>query len=71
MPNSLLSVTVIEARDLNVKDAEPLVQLEVEDQEIETKIKKGGQQPVWNEAFEFKIKKGESLRVEVINKRNN
>lgn len=73
MHGSILTVHVVEARDLKPMDMEgvsdPYVILEIEDQRIETNYKKSTLAPVWNESFTFDIMHGkEPLRISVMDK---
>lgn len=68
MLGSILTVHVVEARDLKPMDMEgtsdPYVILMIEDQKIETNYKKSTLAPVWNESFTFDIMHGrEPLRI--------
>jgi Ca2+-dependent lipid-binding protein len=59
MHGSILTVHVVEARDLKAMDmdgtSDPYAILSIEDQRIETNYKKGTLTPVWNESFTFDI----------------
>ena len=73
MHGSILTVHVVEARDLKPMDMEdtsdPYVILMIEDQRIETNYKKSTLAPVWNESFTFDIQNGrDSLKVTVMDK---
>ena len=73
MVGSILTVHVVEARDLKPMDvdgtSDPYVVLEIENQKIETNYKKSTLAPVWNESFTFEITHGrEPLRVTVFDK---
>lgn len=73
MVGSLLSVHIVEARDLTsmYKDgtSDPYVRITLEGQEIESNVKKGTLNPVWNESFTFEILHGrESMKVMVMDK---
>lgn len=62
MIGSILTVHVVEARDLKAMDidgtSDPFVTLEIENQKIETNYKRGTLSPVWNESFTFEITHG-------------
>lgn len=62
MHGSILTVHVVEARDLKPMDmdgtSDPYVILQIEDQRIETNYKKSTLNPVWNESFTFEIVHG-------------
>lgn len=73
MHGSILTVHVVEARDLKPMDmngySDPYVVLQIEDQRIETNYKKSTLSPVWNESFTFDILHGrDTLRVVVMDK---
>lgn len=73
MHGSILTVHVVEARDLKPMDmdgtSDPYVILQIEDQRIETNYKKSTLSPVWNESFTFDIIHGrDPLRVVVMDK---
>ena len=73
MVGSILTVNVVEARDLMPMDSEgisdPYVQLQIEGQRIESNYKKSTLNPVWNECFSFDIETGqERLIVNVMDK---
>jgi Ca2+-dependent lipid-binding protein len=73
MIGSILTVHVVEARDLKPMDmdgtSDPYVVLQIEDQRIETNYKKSTLQPVWNESFTFEITHGrEPLHIVVMDK---
>jgi Ca2+-dependent lipid-binding protein len=73
MHGSILTVHVVEARDLKPMDMEgtsdPYVVLQIEDQKIETNYKKSTLAPVWNESFTFDIIHGkEPLKITVMDK---
>jgi Ca2+-dependent lipid-binding protein len=73
MPNSVLTVHVVEARNLLPMDMEgtsdPYVVLEVENQRIQTSYKKSDLNPVWNESFTFDIEHGQdTLKIVVFDK---
>lgn len=73
MHGSILTVHVVEARDLKPMDmdgtSDPYVILEIEDQKIETNYKKSTLSPVWNESFTFDVLHGkEPLRIKVMDK---
>lgn len=73
MHGSILTVHVVEARDLKPMDmddtSDPYVILEIENQRIETNYKKQTVSPVWNESFTFDIVNGrEALKCTVMNK---
>lgn len=73
MHGSILTVHVVEARDLKPMDmdgtSDPYVVLEIEDQRIETNYKKSTLAPVWNESFTFDIMHGkEPLKITVMDK---
>ena len=73
MFGSILTVHVVEARDLKPMDmdgtSDPYVVLQIEDQRIETNYKKSTLQPVWNESFTFEITHGrEPLQIVVMDK---
>ena len=73
MHGSILTVHVVEARDLKPMDmdgtSDPYVILQIEDQRIETNFKKSTLQPVWNESFTFEIVHGrEPLQIVVMDK---
>lgn len=73
MRGSILTVHVVEARDLASMDmngtSDPYVVLTIEDQRIETNFKKGTLNPVWNESFTFDISHGHiPLKVVVMDK---
>lgn len=73
MHGSILTVHVVEARDLKPMDIEgtsdPYVVLQVEDQKIETNYKKTTLSPVWNESFTFDIHHGrDALKITVMDK---
>ena len=73
MQGSILTVHVVEARDLKPMDmdgtSDPYVVLEIEDQRIETNYKQQTLSPVWNESFTFDIINGrEALKVTVMDK---
>jgi Ca2+-dependent lipid-binding protein len=73
MLGSILTVHVVEARDLRPMDmdgtSDPYVILQVEDQRIETNFKKSTLNPVWNESFTFEISHGrEPLQIVVMDK---
>ena len=73
MRGSILTVHVVEARDLKAMDmngtSDPYVILTIEDQRIETNFKKTTLNPVWNESFTFDISHGRHpLRVVVMDK---
>lgn len=73
MPNSILTVHVVEARNLIPMDMEgtsdPYVILEIEQQRIQTSYKKSDLNPVWNESFTFDIEHGqEPLKLVVYDK---
>ena len=62
MIGSILTVHVVEARDLKAMDidgtSDPFVTIEIENQKIETNYKRGTLSPVWNESFTFEITHG-------------
>ena len=73
MHGSILTVHVVEARDLKPMDmdgtSDPYVVLSIEDQRIETNYKKSTLAPVWNESFTFDIMHGKDpLRVVIMDK---
>lgn len=73
MHGSILTVHVVEARDLKPMDmdgtSDPFVVLKIENQQIETNYKKSTLAPVWNESFTFDIVHGrEPLVVTVMDK---
>ncbi len=73
MEGSILTVHVVEARDLRPLDydqtSDPYVVLTIEGQRITSNYKKGTVNPVWNESFTFDIDHGrEKLKVEVFDK---
>jgi hypothetical protein len=73
MVGSILTVHVVEARDLKAMDmdgtSDPYVELIIEGQKIVTNIKKSTLSPVWNESFTFDIQHGkEDLEVYVMDK---
>ena len=73
MLGSILSVHVVEARDLKPMDmdgtSDPYVILEIEDQKIETNYKKSTLSPVWNESFTFEISHGrDPLHIVIMDK---
>jgi Ca2+-dependent lipid-binding protein len=73
MHGSILTVHVVEARDLRPMDmdgtSDPYVVLQIEDQRIETNYKKSTLSPVWNESFTFDIMHGkEPLKIVVMDK---
>jgi Ca2+-dependent lipid-binding protein len=73
MHGSILTVHVVEARDLKPMDmdgtSDPYVTLQIEDQRIETNYKKSTLSPVWNESFTFDITQGrEPLKVIIMDK---
>jgi Ca2+-dependent lipid-binding protein len=73
MHGSILTVHVVEARDLKPMDmdgtSDPYVVLQIEDQRIETNYKKSTLSPVWNESFTFDIMHGKDpLQVIVMDK---
>ena len=73
MENSVLTVSVIEARDLKPMDFEgisdPYVILESAGQTVQTKYQKSTLNPIWEESFTFDIFKGdEILKVVVMDK---
>ena len=73
MHGSILTVHVVEARDLRPMDmdgtSDPYVVLQIEDQRIETNYKKSTLSPVWNESFTFDIIHGrEPLKIVVMDK---
>ena len=73
MHGSILTVHVVEARDLKPMDmdgtSDPYVTLQIEDQRIETNYKKSTLSPVWNESFTFDILQGrEPLKVIIMDK---
>jgi Ca2+-dependent lipid-binding protein len=73
MHGSILTVHVVEARDLKPMDmdgtSDPYVILEIEDQRIETNYKQQTLSPVWNESFTFDIINGrEALKITVMDK---
>ena len=73
MHGSILTVHVVEARDLKPMDmdgtSDPYVILSVEDQKIETNYKKSTLSPVWNESFTLDIMHGRDvLKVIVMDK---
>lgn len=73
MHGSILTVHVVEARDLKPMDmdgvSDPFVILRIENQQIETNYKKSTLAPVWNESFTFDIVHGrEPLQVTVMDK---
>jgi Ca2+-dependent lipid-binding protein len=73
MFGSILTVHVVEARDLKAMDmdgtSDPYVVLQIEDQKIETNYKKGTLNPVWNESFTFDIVHGnEPLKIAIMDK---
>ena len=59
MHGSILTIHIVEARDLQSMDmggtADPYVVLEIEDQKHETNVKSSTLQPVWNESTTFEI----------------
>ena len=59
MVGSILTVHVVEARELKAMDmdgtSDPYVELIIEGQKIVTNIKKSTLSPVWNESFTFDI----------------
>jgi Ca2+-dependent lipid-binding protein len=73
MHGSILTVHVVEARDLKPMDmdgtSDPYIILQIEDQRIETNYKKSTLNPVWNESFTFEIVHGsEPLQIVVMDK---
>ena len=73
MHGSILTVHVVEARDLKPMDmdgtSDPFVVLKIENQQIETNYKKSTLAPVWNESFTFDIVQGrEPLFITVMDK---
>lgn len=73
MHGSILTVHVVEARDLKPMDmdgtSDPYVILQIEGQRIETNYKKSTLQPVWNESFTFEITHGrEPIQIVVMDK---
>lgn len=73
MHGSILTVHVVEARDLKPMDmdgtSDPYVVLQIEDQRIETNYKKSTLNPVWNESFTFEIVHGsEPLQIVAMDK---
>lgn len=73
MHGSILTVHVVEARDLKPMDmdgtSDPYVVLQIEDQRIETNYKKSTLSPVWNESFTFDIIHGKDpLQVTIMDK---
>lgn len=62
MEGSILTVRVIEARDLLAKDmnglSDPYTILQIEGQRIQTKTIEKTLNPVWNESFTFDITEG-------------
>mgnify|MGYP000926628667 CR=1 FL=1 len=73
MENSVLTVSVIEARDLKPMDfdgvSDPYVILECAGQTCQTKYHKSTLNPIWEESFTFDIFKGdEILKVLVMDK---
>lgn len=73
MIGSILTVHVVEARDLKPMDvdgtSDPYVSIEIENQRIETNYKKSTLSPVWNESFTFEIAHGKDpLKVTVWDK---
>ena len=73
MPGSILTVHVVEARDLKKMNmdgtTDPSVVMQIEDQKTETNFKKGTLSPVWNESFTFDIVHGrDNLLVVVTDK---
>ena len=73
MHGSILTVHVVEARDLKPLDmdgtADPYVVLEIEDQRHETNVKSSTLAPVWNESTTFEIIQGrEALQVVIMDK---
>lgn len=71
MEGSMLTVSVIEAQNLKPMDmngsSDPYVILQCEKQRIETRYLNGTLNPIWNEAFSFKIDHGnEPLKVIVM-----
>jgi hypothetical protein len=73
MHGSILTVHVVEARDLKPMDmdgtSDPYVILSIEDQRIETNYKKSTLSPVWNESFTFDIMQGrDQLKIVVMDK---
>ena len=73
MENSVLTVHVVEARNLLPMDMEgtsdPYVIMTIEGQRIQTSVKSSDLNPVWNESFTFDIDTGrEPLQIEVMDK---
>ncbi len=73
MEGSILTVHVVEARDLKPLDydqtSDPYVILMIEGQKITSNFKKATINPVWNESFTFDIDHGrEKLRIEIYDK---
>ncbi len=73
MVGSILTVHVVEARDLKAMDmdgfSDPYVELLIEGQKIQTNYKKSTLTPVWNESFTFDIQHGrDPLEVYVYDK---
>lgn len=73
MHGSILTVHVVEARDLKAMDidgtSDPYAILQIEDQRIETSVKSGTLSPVWNESFTFDIMQGKDvLKVTIMDK---
>jgi Ca2+-dependent lipid-binding protein len=73
MHGSILTVHVVEARDLKPMDidgtSDPYAILQVEDQKIETSVKSGTLSPVWNESFTFDITHGKDpLKITIMDK---
>jgi len=71
MNGSILTVHVVEARELRANNVEglldPFVELTIEDQVSKTNYKKGTLDPVWNESSTFDIVHGQDpLKLEVL-----
>lgn len=73
MNGSILTVHVVEARDLRPMDmsgsSDPYVILDIEEQQVQTNYRKSTLNPVWNESFTFDITNGNNaLRVVIMDK---
>ncbi len=73
MEGSILTVHVVEARDLKPMTingtADPYIVIQVEGQKIESNFKKSTLNPVWNESYTFEIRNGnEKMKLIVMDK---
>lgn len=73
MVGSILTVHVVEARDLRPMDmsgsSDPYVLLDIEDQLVQSNYRKSTLNPVWNESFTFDITNGNNeLKIVIMDK---